>query len=62
MWGKTYDIWVVRTGKVTWKAYGSVTYKDSSGKEVTEHVEDSGRSESAAIRGWAARARIVMDY
>ncbi len=62
VWGRTYDIRVVQTGKVTWMAYGDVTFKDMEGKEVTEHVSEKGRSEGAAIRHWERMAAMVMDY
>ncbi len=62
VWGKSYEIWVVKTGKVTWMAYGDVTFTDSGGKQVTKHVSETGRSESAAINGWADCARVTMDY
>ncbi len=37
------DVWVVKTGKVTWKAYGK--FRD-------RHIVQNNSSESSAISAW----------
>lgn len=40
-------VWLVQSGKRTWRAYGPFR---------TRHIEARGASESAALSGWARSA------
>jgi hypothetical protein len=41
--GELCNVWVVKTGKGTWKAYGK--FRD-------RHIEQSNSSESSAVSSW----------
>jgi hypothetical protein len=49
---ETCVIHTLKTGKVTWKAYGEFRGK---------HINEGGRSESGAIMGWRKIANYIAN-